>query len=246
MARKDPFFRGTVEKESLTCNVFSRIACIYDLMNHLISFGLIRSWRRRAAQYLPLGAGEVGLDLGTGTAELAIALAYSAHSEGHILGIDITPEMLEMARTKLQRRGLQNRIELRVGDAEHLELPDNSVDSCCSAFLVRNLVDIQQGFREMLRVVRPGGRIVCLEVSHPPGKIFGKLFHYYFYKCAPLVGIMLGQKFEAYDYLPDSLKTFPTAPELKNIMEACGWSDVHFRRLYGGMVAIHSGVKKTL
>ena len=160
-----------------------------------------------------------------------------------MIGMDITPEMLEEGRKKVARLGLQMDIDLRIGDAEHIDLPDNSVDGCCSAFTVRNLTDIQQGFREMLRVVRPGGRVVCLEISHPPGKIFGGLFHFYFYKLAPLFGTILGKAFEEYNYLPNSLTTFPDAPTLQKLMEECGWSDVRFYRLNGGIVAIHVGTK---
>src|SRR5260370_41083060 len=143
-----------------------------------------------------------------------------------MIGMDITPEMLEVARKKLTRLGLQDRIELRIGDAEYIDLPDNSVDGCCSAFTVRNLGDIGQGFREMLRVVRPGGRVVCLEISHPPGKMFGWLFYLYFYKLAPLFGTIIGKAFEEYNYLPNSLTNFPDAPTLKAIMEEVGWRDV--------------------
>ena len=108
---------------------------------------------------------------------------------------------------------------------------------------MRNLTDIRQGFREMLRVVRPGSRVVCLEISHPPGKIFGSLFYLYFYKLAPLFGTIIGKAFEEYNYLPNSLTTFPDAPTLKTVMEEVGWSDVRFYRLSGGIVAVHVGTK---
>ena len=225
-------------------NVFSHIANIYDWMNLLISFGLIHSWRSQAARYLILRAGETGLDLGTGTADLAIAVMRVSDPRAHMIGIDRTPEMLERGHLKLRKSALQDRIELRRGDAVSIDLPDNSVDGCCSAFLVRNLADIQQSFREIRRVVRPGGRVVCLEVSHPPGNLFRRLFHFYFYTCAPFFGMLLGQGFDAYQYLPASLKDFPDAPQLKEMMEQCGWSDVCFHHLNGGLVAIHIGTKR--
>lgn len=243
MLMQEETFCETEDKRLSLQNVFCHIAGIYDLMNLLISFGLVRSWRRCVAQYLVLRAGETWLDLGTGTADLAIALIGASDPNTHIIGIDMTPEMLEQGRMKLRRRRLQDRITLRIGDAEHLDLPDNSVDGCCSAFLVRNLVDLPQSFREMLRVVRPNGRVVCLEVSHPPNKVFRSLFHFYFYKCAPLCGTLLGQKFKAYQYLPNSLKNFPDAPTLKKMMEECGWSDVRFHRLNGGIVTMYLGRK---
>jgi demethylmenaquinone methyltransferase/2-methoxy-6-polyprenyl-1,4-benzoquinol methylase len=239
----DEKFRATGGKRPYVQRLFGRIARIYDLMNFLMSFGLDRRWRKKAARYLALATGETGLDLGAGTADLSIAVIDNSGLGTQMIGMDITPEMLDQGRLKLQRLGLQDRIDLRVGDAEHIALPDNSVDGCCSAFTVRNLTDISQGFREMLRVVKPGGRVVCLEISHPPSKIFGALFHLYFYQLAPLFGTIIGKAFEEYNYLPHSLTTFPDAPRLKTIMQEAGWTDVCFYRLNGGIVAIHVGTK---
>jgi demethylmenaquinone methyltransferase/2-methoxy-6-polyprenyl-1,4-benzoquinol methylase len=236
-------FRERGGKQSYVQRLFGRIARIYDIMNRLMSFGLDRYWRAFAARYLALATGELGLDLGVGTADLSIAVIRCSGPGTHMIGMDITPEMLDQGRIKLARLGLQDRIELRIGDAEHIDLPDNSVDGCCSAFTVRNLTDIRQGFREMLRVVRPGGRVVCLEISHPPGRIFGALFYFYFYKLAPLFGTIIGKAFEEYNYLPHSLTSFPDAPTLQAIMEEVGWSEVHFYRLTGGIVAVHVGTK---
>jgi len=239
----DEKFRRSGGKRPYVQRLFGRIARIYDVMNHLMSFGLDRHWRATAARYLVLGTGQLGLDLGTGTADLAIAVIRHSGPGTRMIGMDITPEMLEQGRMKIARRGLQDRIELRPWDAEHIDLPDNSIDGCCSAFTVRNLADIPQSFREMRRVVRPGGRVVCLEISHPPGKLFGALFHFYFYQLAPLFGTIIGKAFEEYQYLPHSLTTFPDAPTLKTIMEDAGWSDVRFHRLTRGIVAIHVGTK---
>src|SRR5436853_4346743 len=191
-------FRETGGKRAYVQRLFGRIARIYDLMNRLMSFGLDRRWRAFAARYLALSTGETGLDLGVGTADLSIAVIRRSVPGTRMIGMDITPEMLEQGRIKVRRLGLQDRIDLRIGDAEHIDLPENSVDGCCSAFTVRNLTDIRQGFREMLRVVRPGGRVVCLEISHPPGRIFGSLFHFYFYRLAPLFGTIIGQAIEEY------------------------------------------------
>jgi demethylmenaquinone methyltransferase / 2-methoxy-6-polyprenyl-1,4-benzoquinol methylase len=236
-------FRATGGKRSYVQHLFGRIAGIYDLMNSLMSLGLDRYWRKKAARYLALGTGETGLDLGTGTADLSIAVIRRSGPGTRMIGMDITPEMLEHGRKKLARLGLDKSIELQTGDAEHIDLPDNSVDGCCSAFMVRNLTNIQQGFSEMLRVVRPGSRVVCLEISHPPGKIFGTLFYFYFYKLAPLFGTIIGKAFEEYNYLPNSLTTFPAAPQLKKIMEEVGWSTVQYYYLNGGIVALHVGTK---
>ncbi len=236
-------FRESGGKQPYVRRLFGRIARIYDLMNRLMSFGLDRRWRAIAARYLALGSGDLGLDLGAGTADLSIAVIQRSGPGTRMIGMDITPEMLAEGRRKIERLSLQERIELRVGDAERIDLPDNSVDGCCSAFMVRNLSDIRQGFREMLRVVRPGCRVVCLEISHPPGKIFGALFHVYFYRLAPLFGTLLGKAFEEYNYLPHSLTAFPDAPALKSLMEEVGWTDVRYYLLNGGIVAVHVGTK---
>ena len=237
-------FRETGGKRPYVQRLFGRIARIYDLMNFLMSFGLDRQWRAKAARYLALGSDETGLDLGAGTADLSIAVIRHSGPGTKMIGLDITPEMLAQGLRKLERLGLHDRIDLRIGDAEHIDLPDNSIAGCCSAFTVRNLTNIEQGFREMLRVVKPGGRVVCLEISHPPSKMFGFLFYLYFYKLAPLFGTILGKAFEEYNYLPNSLTTFPDAPHLKTIMEEVGWSNVQFYRLSGGMVALHVGTKQ--
>jgi demethylmenaquinone methyltransferase/2-methoxy-6-polyprenyl-1,4-benzoquinol methylase len=236
-------FRATGGKQPYVRRLFGRIAKVYDAMNFLMSFGLDRHWRKRTARYLALATGETGLDVGAGTADLSIAVIRRSGPGTKMIGMDITPEMLDIGRVKLKKLGLQDQIELRVGDAEQIDLPDNSVDGCCSAFTVRNLTDLRQGFREMLRVVRPGGRVACLEISHPPGKIFGSLFHFYFYKLAPWFGTIIGKAFEEYHYLPHSLTTFPKAPELKRLMEEVGWQDVRYYYQNGGVVAIHVGTK---
>lgn len=236
-------FQASGSKGNYLRRLFGRIAGIYDLMNRLMSLGLDQVWRRRAARYLALANGETGLDLGAGTADLSITVIQHSRNT-HMLGMDITPEMLEVGRKKVAHLGLEDRIVLKIGDAEAIDLPDNSVDGCCSAFTVRNLSDIGQGFREMLRVVRPGGRVVCLETTHPPGKIFGSLFYFYFNKLAPLFGSILGKAVEEYNYLPQSLANFPRAPRLKELMEEAGWSDVHYHYQHGGLVAIHVATKR--
>src|SRR5205814_6155970 len=147
-------FRETGGKRPYVQKLFSRIARIYDLMNHLMSFGLDGRWRAFAARYLALSTGELGLDLGTGTADLSIAVIRRSGPGTRLIGMDITPEMLDQGRIKLARLGLQDRIDLRFGDAEHIVCRLMLVKKYCSAFTVRNLTDIRQGFREMLRVVR--------------------------------------------------------------------------------------------
>jgi demethylmenaquinone methyltransferase/2-methoxy-6-polyprenyl-1,4-benzoquinol methylase len=223
--------------------MFGRIAGVYDVMNRLMTGGLDGRWRRFAARQVALGSGERALDIGTGTGDLAIAVVRAGAPDASVVGIDFTPEMLAQARAKLERLGLAGRIQLRPGDGERLDFPDGSFDACCSAFVVRNLADLRQGFQEMLRVVRPGGRIVCLEVSHPPSALFGALFRLHFERLVPLLGRLVGRSADAYNYLPTSAGAFPSASELKALMEEVGWSDVRYTYLAGGVVAVHVGAR---
>jgi demethylmenaquinone methyltransferase / 2-methoxy-6-polyprenyl-1,4-benzoquinol methylase len=230
-------------KATYVRRMFGRIAGVYDLMNRVMTGGLDRRWRLFAAHQVGLAPGQRALDIGTGTADLAIAVAQLGASDSTVVGVDFTPEMLEHGRRKLARLGLSPRIELRQGDGERLDFPAESFDACCSAFVVRNLTDLPGGFREMLRVVRPGGRVVCLEISHPPGALFGGLFSLYFGRIVPLLGRLIARSSDAYTYLPTSVLAFPRAPQLKAIMEEAGWTDVRYTYLTGGVVAVHVGVK---
>ena len=225
--------------------MFGRIARVYDGMNRIMSLGLDGRWRRFAVHHIVLGPHQSGLDIGTGTGDLAIELAQASAPTAHVVGVDFTPEMLEHGRAKLIRLGLANRVELRQGDGEHLDFPDDSFDACCSAFVVRNMADLHQGFGEMLRVVRPGGRMACLEISHPRNLVFSALFDFYFGKFVPVLGSLIGRAFDAYTYLPTSVTAFPKAPKLKRIIEEAGWSDVRYYYLFGGVVAVHVAIKPT-
>jgi demethylmenaquinone methyltransferase/2-methoxy-6-polyprenyl-1,4-benzoquinol methylase len=223
--------------------MFGRIAGVYDLMNRLMTGGLDGRWRRFTARQVALEPGQRALDVGTGTGDLAIAVLRASAPGTTVVGVDFTPEMLDHGRHKLARLGLAERMTLQRGDGERLDFPDDSFDACCSAFVVRNLDDPLQGFAEMLRVVRPGGRVACLEISHPPSPLFGALFTLYFGRLVPLLGRLVGRSADAYTYLPTSASAFVRAPRLKEIMEDAGWEDVRYTYLTGGVVACHVGVK---
>jgi len=230
-------------KPTYVRQMFGRIARVYDFMNRLMTAGLDVRWRAFAVSKIALGPGQVGLDIGTGTGDLAIALAHASAPDARVIGVDFTPEMLDIGRAKVERLGLGDRVEMRQGDGERLDFADGTFDACCSAFVVRNLADLPQGFREMLRVVKPGGRVVCLEMSHPYDPIFGAAFHLYFDRIVPLMGKLFGRAFEAYSYLPTSVSAFPDAPALKSLMEVAGWTDVRYFYRVGGVVAVHTGTK---
>jgi demethylmenaquinone methyltransferase/2-methoxy-6-polyprenyl-1,4-benzoquinol methylase len=225
--------------------MFGRIAGVYDVMNRLMSVGLDRRWRKFAVRQIALGPGQTGLDIGTGTGDLAIELARQSAADSHVIGVDFTPEMLARGREKIQKLGLSERVELRQGDGERLDFPAETFDAVCSAFVVRNLTNPLPGFEEMLRVTKPGGKVACLEISHPFNPVFSALFDFYFGRLVPLLGTLIGKAFDAYSYLPSSVTVFPKAPALKRIMETAGWRDVRYYYLLGGVVAVHVGTKPT-
>lgn len=236
-------FAAAGGKPTYVRQMFGRIARVYDFMNSLMTAGMDRRWRAFAASKIALGPGQIGLDIGTGTGDLAIALARVSSPDSRVVGVDFTPEMLDIGRAKLERLGLAGRVELVQGDGERLAFADNTFDACCSAFVVRNLADLAGGFREMLRVVKPGGCVVCLEMSHPYNPVFGVAFHLYFDRIVPLLGKLFGRALDAYTYLPTSVSAFPDAPTLKTLMEGAGWTRVRYFYRMGGVVAVHMATK---
>jgi demethylmenaquinone methyltransferase / 2-methoxy-6-polyprenyl-1,4-benzoquinol methylase len=236
-------FEANGGKPTYVRNMFGRIARVYDPMNRIMTAGLDARWRKFAVRQLALGADALGLDVGTGTGDLAIAAIKAAGPGTRMIGVDFTTEMLDLGRTKLVKLGLDDRIKLQQGDGEHLDFPDATFDGVCSAFVVRNLADLPAGLREQYRVLKPGGRMVCLEITHPPGALFGAAFHLYFDQMIPVIGKVVGKSFESYRYLHQSLAAFPRAPQLKRLMEAAGFTSVRYHYLTGGVVAVHVGTK---
>lgn len=236
-------FEAVGGKPTYVRGMFGRIARVYDVTNKVMTVGLDRRWRAFAARQVALGPGQTALDIGTGTGDLAIAVARQSPPDTHIIGVDFATEMLDVGRQKLRRLGLDERIDLRQGDGEGLPFADMTFDACCSAFVVRNMADLNRGFSEMLRVVKPGGRVVCLEISHPHNPLFSAAFHLYFDRLVPLLGTLIGRAFDAYSYLPSSVTVFPNAPRLKEIMQDAGLRDVRYYYLLGGVVAVHVGLR---
>jgi demethylmenaquinone methyltransferase / 2-methoxy-6-polyprenyl-1,4-benzoquinol methylase len=224
-------------------NLFGRIARVYDLMNHLMTGGLDRRWRAMSVRQLALGAGSLCLDIGTGTGDLAIAALKAAGPGTRVIGIDITPQMLDIGRAKVARLGLADRVELQEGDSLALNFESGTFDGVCSAFVMRNVTDIVGALHEQFRVLKPGGRMVCLEITHPPNPFFSFFFHLYFDRFVPLMGRLVGRSFESYSYLHHSLMAFPHATQLKARMESVGFVNVHYTYLTFGVVAIHVGMK---
>jgi demethylmenaquinone methyltransferase / 2-methoxy-6-polyprenyl-1,4-benzoquinol methylase len=223
--------------------IFARIAPGYDSFNMLASFGIDRLWRRRLVKTAALTPASRVLDLAAGTGDLSLALARQGRP-AEVLGTDFVPEMLEVARAKAERYAGPTRLSFQVEDAQSLTLPDASFDVVTVAFGVRNFPDREANFREVLRVLRPGGRYLILEFSRPPFAPWRWLYHVYLRIMIPLIGsVVSGGDRASFVYLNDSIRTFPPQPALADELRAAGFSGVEWRNLSGGIVAIHAATK---
>jgi demethylmenaquinone methyltransferase/2-methoxy-6-polyprenyl-1,4-benzoquinol methylase len=234
--------------------LFRSIAQRYDLMNCLMTFGRDRAWRRYTVSKLAFGSPGSNprfprvLDVATGTGDLALE-TLRQHPGAEVIGLDFVPEMLALAQQKAGAAGLppeetdSRPLVLSVGDALRLPFPDAVFDGTVTGFAMRNVTDIPTAFAEMARVMRPGGRVACLEIAKPRTPLFRKLFGLYFYRLVPLLGGWITGQRSAYTYLPHSLTAFLTPDEIAEVMRQTGWRDVSYKRLMLGTVAVHVGVK---
>jgi demethylmenaquinone methyltransferase/2-methoxy-6-polyprenyl-1,4-benzoquinol methylase len=222
--------------------IFARIAPRYDLMNRLMTGGRDQVWRRQVARLAGLPPGGRALDVATGTGDIALALSR-CYPDAHVVGVDFSVEMMQTGWPKLAAADVNGRIALAAGDALRLPFPDKSFDAVTTGFALRNVTDISRTFAEMYRVVKHGGRVVCLEISRPTLPLFRSLFGAYFYRVVPWLGGLISGHRDAYLYLPRSLIDFLTPEEIKVVMEEVGWRQVCYRRLMIGTVAVHVGVK---
>jgi demethylmenaquinone methyltransferase/2-methoxy-6-polyprenyl-1,4-benzoquinol methylase len=214
--------------------MFDRIAGVYDLMNSVMTAGLHHRWRARAADLAALDPGQRALDVATGTGDLAVELQKRVGPAGEVIGSDFSDRMLELAREKAP--------ELRFEHGNALALPydDDSFDAATVGFGARNFSDLAKGLREMTRVVRPGGRVVILEITTPERPPLSVFFRLWFDRVVPLLGRFAGDP-DAYTYLPSSVRRFPNARGLGAAMTAVGLVDVRWVITAGGIIAIHAG-----
>jgi demethylmenaquinone methyltransferase/2-methoxy-6-polyprenyl-1,4-benzoquinol methylase len=219
--------------------MFDRIAGPYDLMNRLMTAGLDQRWRAMAARETGLGPGGVAIDSCCGTGDLALAVARVVGPTGRVTGADFSVGMLDRARVKEAGPDAAT-VEWVRADAMALPFGDASFDAATVAFGVRNLPDVGEGLRELARVVRPGGRVVCLEITQPSEPPLSWFFDLWFDRLIPVIGRWLDDT--AYSYLPASVRRFPGPDELGALFWRSGLEDVRYRLLGGGIVALHVGV----
>ncbi len=230
------------DKKSTIESMFDSIAWRYDFLNHFLSFGIDRLWRRRVIKIISGSYKNPNiLDVATGTADLAIAAMKL--NPYKITGIDISRKMLEIGNSKIQKNGFSGKIELISGDSENIPFGDGHFDIAMVAFGVRNFSDPIKGLSEMNRVIRYGGMIIVLEFSKPSGFPFRLLYNFYFKNILPFVGKQFSKDKAAYDYLPESVMKFPDNEEFLKLLTLTGFSNNRQIKLTGGVASIYTGIK---
>lgn len=222
--------------------MFDSIASDYDRLNHLMSLGVDRSWRRKAIRKIADIPSPEVLDLACGTGDFSLAIA-SASEGGHVTGVDLSSKMLEVMREKVVEKGLSDKISAEKGDGEELRFPDGSFDRVTVAFGIRNFENREKGLREMLRVLKPGGRLVILELSVPENRIERWLYNLYFLHVLPFVGGRISGDKAAYNYLPASVLKFPSRKEFLAEMASCGFTGLTHRAFTFGICRMYTGEK---
>jgi demethylmenaquinone methyltransferase / 2-methoxy-6-polyprenyl-1,4-benzoquinol methylase len=232
----------TAEQEAFAGQIrgmFDRIAGVYDLMNGAMTAGLHHRWRARAADMAELGPGDSALDACCGTGDLALALAKRTGPAGRVIGSDFSERMLDIARAKAAERGAVG-VRFEWGNALELPYDDRSFDAVTVGFGVRNLADLERGVGELARVLKPGGRLVILEITQPRRPPLSIFFLLWFDRIVPLLGTVAGDR-DAYTYLPESVKRFPPPEGLALVMDRAGLERIRYTVLAGGIIAIHTG-----
>jgi demethylmenaquinone methyltransferase/2-methoxy-6-polyprenyl-1,4-benzoquinol methylase len=212
-------------------------------MNTILSFGLQHLWKRAAVQIIGLKAGDRVIDVCGGTADLSILTAKNVGSDGRVILYDINRAMMEAGRPKVARTSMAGRIWFVQGDAERISFKDEQFEAAVVGFGIRNLTRMQKGLEEMYRVLKPGGKLMCLEFSIPTSGWFRWLYDFYSFHIMPFAGQILAGTREAYTYLPQSIRKFPLPDEFTSILERIGFSNVTYRNLTNGIAVIHLGIK---
>ena len=226
--------------------MFDRIASLYDRMNTVMTAGMHHRWRRRAAELAALRPGDRALDVATGTGDLALELAARVSPGGEVIGVDFSARMLDLARVKAQHAAARARaVTLRFQVANALALPydDGEFAAATVGFGARNFADLEQGLREMVRVVSPGGRVVVLEITTPQRAPLSTFYGLWFDRLVPTLGRLAGDA-QAYSYLPSSVRRFPGVDELAATMHRCGLRKIRYLLTAGGIIALHVGEKE--
>ena len=231
-------------KKLQVSQMFDNIAGKYDFLNHFLSLNMDKMWRRKMISELDSVQPKTILDVATGTADVAInTIKQLKINDLHIEGVDISAEMLNVGRKKIQNEGLSEKIVLTLGDSEQLPYQDNKFDALTVAFGVRNFENLERGLQEMHRVLRKGGKVVVLEFSKPTGFPFKQLYNFYFKNILPLIGKLTSQDNRAYTYLYESVQAFPDGENFITVLNKIGFKDTQCKPLTLGICSIYVGYK---
>ena len=236
-------FQGGDEKEKYVQSVFRSIAHRYDFLNTALSFNQDKRWRRFTVKQTGLKPGGHALDVACGTGMLSIELAKAAGPNGKVTGLDFSPEMLAVGADNVAKTQWQPVIEFIQGNAMALPFADDSFDCATIGLALRNVPDVKQCIAEMRRVVKPGGKVVSLELAKPSAPVFKQLYYLYFEQILPLLGRIGVGTDGPYRWLPESLRRFPHQSVIRDIFSETGLKDACYYELTGGIVAVHVGTK---
>ena len=230
-------------KAGLVRGVFDSVASRYDLMNDLMSGGIHRLWKRFTIELSAARAGQTILDIAGGTGDLAAKFSSQVGPEGRVILADINAAMLEVGRDRLIDKGATGNIDVVQADAQALPFEDDSIECITIAFGLRNVTDKGMALRSMLRVLRPGGRLLVLEFSKPTSPLLAKVYDQYSFQVLPAMGKLIAQDSESYRYLAESIRQHPDQETLLELMEESGFANVSYHNMTGGIVAVHRGFK---
>jgi demethylmenaquinone methyltransferase/2-methoxy-6-polyprenyl-1,4-benzoquinol methylase len=233
----------TEDKQGMVADVFHSVAAKYDVMNDLMSFGVHRLWKRFTIDMSGVRPGNKVLDLAGGTGDLTKKFSKIVGPSGKVVLADINSSMLEVGRERLTNQGYVGNIEYVQANAQYLPFEDNTFDVITIAFGLRNVTDKDEALRSMLRVLKPGGRLLVLEFSQTNNPLLKKAYDLYSFTALPLMGKLVTNDSESYKYLAESIRMHPDQETLKGMMEDAGFNRVSYHNMTGGMVALHRGIK---
>ena len=236
-----PYKESKASKKEQVAQMFDNISHRYDFLNHFLSLGIDKIWRKKAVKLIKQQSPKYILDVATGTADFAIETISC--SPITVTGVDISEGMLEKGRQKIKRKGLQEVVQLKYGDSEDLPFEDESFDAIIVGFGVRNFENLSLGLSEMKRVLKKNGQVAILELSKPKNFPIKQLYQFYFKVILPVVGRLFSKDSSAYTYLPDSVQAFPEGDEFGDILSSLGYNNVEIKPLSGGIATIYYAIK---
>ncbi|GIU12043.1 MULTISPECIES: bifunctional demethylmenaquinone methyltransferase/2-methoxy-6-polyprenyl-1,4-benzoquinol methylase UbiE [unclassified Shewanella] len=231
------------KKADLVAGVFHSVAAKYDIMNDVMSFGIHRMWKRFTIESAGARPGMKVLDLAGGTGDLTAKFSRIVGETGQVTLADINDSMLKVGREKLRDKGIVGNVNYVQANAEALPFPDNHFDIITIAFGLRNVTDKDAAIASMLRVLKPGGKLLVLEFSKPQHEIMRKVYDIYSFKVLPKMGSLITQDADSYEYLAESIRMHPDQETLKQMMENAGFEQVNYTNMTDGIVALHKGYK---